>query len=769
MDGKSIMQNKKIKNLITISLILFLVASLLRLTPFLFPVNLKDLQRDTFRSVKFYDRHNQLLQEVLSASSSRAVYVESKNISPYFLEAIIAGEDKNFYRHRGVDYGAVVRALYQNLTSGKIISGASTITLQLARLLRPAERTYLNKLKEVYFAYRLEAGLTKNQILEAYVNRLPMGGNLYGIEGAARGYFGISAADLTLAQATFLAAIPNSPNRLNPYHNLPEIKKRQRLILQRMASEDLIDPDRIERISKEDVLLKTQQSTFLAPHLVFHLLDELPPEASIVKTTVDRELQLMVNEQLSMILHQLKDYHVTNAAAILLDNDSGEVLAYVGSADFFNPEIDGQVDGVQSLRQPGSALKPFLYLLAQDKGFHPASLISDIPTHYKMPTGIYSPNNYSESFHGPVRLREALANSLNIPAVRVLAKIGVDTFLTRLREYEFSSLQQDAEFYGIGLALGGGEVTLYELAQAYRCLALQGDFKPIFPVLEINGKPFDTAWEPKKISSPVHHFLISDILSDHFARTTEFGFNSILNLPFDCAVKTGTSFKFCDNWTIGYTRDYTLGVWVGNFDHKPMLKVSGVSGAGPIFANIMMQLYRDKPWPEAFAEPADIARITICPLSGKKPNQACPSRMEELISNRDFVKCESIQCDMHVQNGSSSQAVIPAEFKPWGEPLGYEIHESSTSGDAILRILHPKSGTTYYRLPNLAPEYQSLRIEAECLDQQETIHWYLNRKLLRSTQKPHSFLWQIKPGNFILSAVIDKNKIFSKEISFQVK
>ena len=197
--------------------------------------------------------------------------------------------------------------LYQNITSGDIISGASTITLQLARLIHPAERTYINKLKEVYFAFRLEAGLSKKQILEAYVNRLPMGGNLYGIEGAARGYFGISASDFTLAQATFLAAIPNSPNRLNPYHNLPEIKKRQRLILQRMASEGMIDPGRIERVSKEDVSLKAQQSTFLAPHLVFHLLTELPPNASIVKTTIDREFQLMVNEQLRMILHQLKE------------------------------------------------------------------------------------------------------------------------------------------------------------------------------------------------------------------------------------------------------------------------------------------------------------------------------------------------------------------------------------------------------------------------------------------------------------------------------
>jgi penicillin-binding protein 1C len=764
------MQTEKIKKIVIITTIFFFLSTLLfRLIPFLFPLTIEDLQPEKFHSVKFYDRHHQLLQEVLSTSSNRAVYVKISDISPYFLQAIIAGEDKNFYSHDGVDYTAVIRAFYQNTTSGEIVSGASTITLQLARLLDPAERTYMNKLREVFRAYRLEAGLNKQQILEAYVNRLPMGGNLYGIEGAARGYFRISAGDLTLAQATFLAAIPNSPNRLNPYHRPAEIKKRQRLILQRMAAEEMIDPERIDRVIKEYVSLSPQQSSFLAPHLVFHLLDTLPDDAAIVRTTIDRKLQKMVSEQIAMVLQRLQNYHVSNAAAILLDNESGEVLAYVGSADFFNPEIDGQVDGVQSLRQPGSTLKPFLYLLAQDMGFHPASLISDIPTHYRMPTGTYSPGNYSETFHGPVRLREALANSLNIPAVRVLAKIGVDTFLTRLKEYEFSSLQQDAEFYGIGLALGGGEVTLYELARAYRSLALGGTFSPVTAILEMNGEAFTMEQEYKIFSTPARHYLISDILTDHYARTTEFGFNSILNFPFDCAVKTGTSFKFCDNWTIGYTSDYTLGVWVGNFDHTPMMKVSGVSGAGPIFANIMLQLYKERPRPVPFAIPPGLNRVSICPLSGKKPVDACPTRIEEWLTDRDMPRYHEEVCDMHFIQDRHVQTVVPAKFRSWAEPLGYTIESTMNVRIDSLSIIAPKNGAVFYRFPNLAPEYQSIRLAADCPDSYPKIYWVLNGEQLAVTEKNHEFLWQIREGIYHLEIRADENGEAVSEIQFTVK
>jgi penicillin-binding protein 1C len=738
-----------------------------RYSPYIIPVEKEDIAREQFHSVKFYDRNGNLLQEVLSKDSTRSVHVDLDMVSSYFLDALIATEDKNFYRHHGIDYMAVLRAARQNLESQEIVSGASTITLQLARLIHPAERTLFSKIKEAYFAYRLEAGMDKESILEEYINRLPMGGNLYGIEGASKAYFGIPSSDLTLAQATFLASIPNSPNQLNPYHNLKEIKKRQRIVLESMIKQGMISNSRLEGVLKEDVLLKPQNSYFLAPHFVFHLMKSLPDGAQTVKTTIDIEIQKMVLAQVKNVLSYLKDYHVTNASAILFDNRTGQVLAYVGSADYFNTDIDGQNDGIQALRQPGSTLKPFLYLLAMENGFNPATLISDLPTHYRMPTGIYSPKNYSESFHGPVRLREALANSLNVPAVRVLAKIGVDRFLNRLHGYRFDSLNQDAEFYGVGLTLGGGEVTLYELNRAYMCLSRMGSFIPVNEILATNGKKSAPDSEEVRISTPQLNYLIADILGDHFARAAEFGFHSVLNLPFPCSVKTGTSFRFCDNWTVGYTEDYTLGVWVGNFDHTPMLKVSGVSGAGPIFANIMSMLYNKKEYPEKFTQPEGLVRITICPLSGKKPSKYCPTSIEELIPQRDYVASRDI-CDMHVKREEVVSTMVPAKYQDWAKQMGIKTQTRQPGEEKLFQIVNPKDGAVYYRLSNLKPEYQSVRFQLNCSDSDQKVNWFLNAIPIKTTSNGHTFLWTIHPGQFVLKAVSEENAL-SSSVEFEVR
>jgi penicillin-binding protein 1C len=759
------MNNRK-KLLVCFFIVIIASSFGFRYSPYLLPIEKKDIERERFHSVKFYDRNGNLLQEVLSESSTRSVHANIENVSPYFLDALIATEDKNFYQHSGIDYAAVLRAAWQNLKSQEIVSGASTITLQLARLVHPADRTLISKIKEAYFAYRVEAGMDKKAIFEEYINRLPMGGNLYGIEGASKAYFGISSCDLTLAQATFLASIPNSPNELNPYHNLREIKERQRIVLARMVEQAMIPESRVEGVLKEDVLLKPQEASFLAPHFVFSLMASLPDSAQTITTSIDIEIQKMVAAQISNILSYLKDYHVTNAGAILLDNKTGEVLAYVGSANYFNTDIDGQNDGVLALRQPGSTLKPFLYMLALEDGFNPASLISDIPTHYRMPTGIYSPKNYSESFHGPVRLREALANSLNVPAVRVLAKTGVDRFLSRLHDYRFDSLDKDAEFYGVGLTLGGGEVTLFELTRAYMCLSRMGSFIPVNEITAINGRRLELPSEEVTISTPQFNYLIADILGDHFARTSEFGFRSVLNLPFPCSVKTGTSFRFCDNWTVGYTQDYTLGIWVGNFDHTPMLKVSGVTGAGPIFASIMTTLYNKKEYPEKFSQPEGLVRVIICPLSGKVPSKYCQTTVEELIPKRDLSASRDI-CEMHVQRDEKIASVVPAKFRAWADELGLETQQRDEQ-DSEFRIVNPKSGAIYYRMSNLRPEYQSVRFQLNCSDIDQKVDWYLNGDLVGTTSNDQTFLWNVKPGHFVLKAISDENSL-SSSVDFEVK
>jgi penicillin-binding protein 1C len=761
------LNKKKVLKSFCYSIILFILA--FRLTPYILPITEKDLQRESFHSVKFFDRDGRLLQEVLSENSSRSIHTALNQVSRYFLKAIIASEDKDFYYHNGIDYKAIIRAAWQNFKERKIVSGASTITLQLARMMRPGERTLLKKIKEAYFAYRLEAGLSKEKILESYINRTPMGGNLYGIEGASKAYFGISSSDLTLAQASFLASIPNSPTRLNPYNNLEEIKSRQKYILEKMEEQNLIAKERIDRILKEDISLRPQTASFLAPHFVFTLTKTLPEDVQNVKVTIDRDLQKIVQEQTNRVVKALKPFNVTNAAVILLDNVTGEVLAYTGSADFFSSENEGENDGVRALRQPGSTLKPFLYILAFEDGLTPRTIVSDIPTYYKMPTGIYSPKNYSEDFYGPVRLREALANSLNVPAVNVLTETGIDRFLSRLKEYEFNSLDKNEDYYGVGLVLGGGEVSLFELARAYMCIARSGSFIPIKEIIEIDGKEKKSLEKEKTISTPALNYLITDILSDRFARTSEFGFFSVLNFPFPCAAKTGTSFRFCDNWTIGFTKDYTLAVWVGNFDHTPMQKVSGVSGAGPLFANIMHLLYSKKDYPEKEPLPEELTLVPICPLSGKKPNHSCPSTIEEIIPKENLASYYKDSCDMHTYIKGEVHTVLPGRYEEWAE--GFEAKNPTREIKKVERfkIIKPQQGAIFYRLSNVKPEYQSIKIELTTTEKEERVNWFLNEKPLNETFKEHGFLWQIKPGEYCLTAISDKDNNISSNINFTVK
>ncbi len=764
---KANLNRKKVLQCFWLSIILFILA--FRFTPYIVPITEKDLRRESFHSVKFFDRDGRLLQEVLSENSSRSIQTDLNRVSPYFVKAIIASEDKAFYHHNGIDYTAIIRAAWQNIKERKIVSGASTITLQLARMMRPGERTLLKKIKEAYFAYRLEAGLSKEKILESYINRIPMGGNLYGIEGASKAYFGISSSDLTLAQASFLASIPNSPTRLNPYNNLEEIKKRQKYVLKKMEEQNLIAKERIDRILKEDISLRPQTASFLSPHFVFTLMKKIPEDVQNVKVTIDRDLQKIVLEQTNRVIKALKPFNVTNAAVILLDNVTGEVLAYTGSADFFNSGNEGENDGVRALRQPGSTLKPFLYLLAFEDGLTPSTIVSDIPTYYKMPTGIYCPKNYSEDFYGPVRLREALANSLNVPAVRVLTETGIDRFLSRLKEYEFNSLDKNADYYGVGLVLGGGEVSLFELARAYLCLARSGSFIPIKEIIEIDGKEMKNDESQKTISTAALNYLITDILSDRFARTSEFGFYSVLNFPFPCAAKTGTSFRFCDNWTIGFTRDYTLAVWVGNFDHTPMQKVSGVSGAGPLFANIMHLLYSKKDYPEKEPLPEELTIVSICPLSGKRPNCSCPSTIEEIIPKENFASYYKDSCDMHTYGKGEVHTVLPGRYAKWADGFEAKNPAREIKKEERFKIVKPQQGAIFYRLSNVKPEYQSIKIELTTTEKEERVIWSLNEKPLKETFKEHSFLWQIKPGEYCLRATSNKDKNISSSINFIVK
>jgi len=747
------------------------MAALFRLLPVLFPIQAGDIAQAGFHSVRFTDREGNLLQEVLSRDDSRTLHVPLGEISPYFSSAMIAAEDRRFNDHGGVDYGAVLRALYLNIRAGRVVSGGSTITLQLARMLRPDRRTAGVKLRETFTAWRMEAGMGKEEILEAYLNRLPLGGNIYGVEAGARSILGVRAADLSLAQATFLAAIPNSPVRLNPYSSAAAVKRRQRHVLARMVATGVIDAERGSLAAEETLSLRRQEVSFLAPHLVFHLLEDLPPEVETVQTTIDSEVQMLVSRQVREVVRKLETRRVTNAAALLLENATGEVLAYVGSADFFDSTAGGQNDGVQALRQPGSTLKPFLYGLAFEGRHTPASLLADVPTSLPMPKGVFRPKNYSETFHGPVRAREALANSLNVPAVRLITDIGVEPFLVMLRTFGFTSLDRTADYYGAGLALGDGEVRLAELAGAYLALAAGGERVPIRFVRSAKGSLPEgdgNLDRPASIMDPRAAFLVTSILSDRFARSTAFGTGSVLTLPFPCAVKTGTSFRFADNWTVGFTDHHTLAVWTGNFDGTPMQNVSGVSGAGPLFSRIMTSIYAGKEDPHTFQPPPGVAEAAVCTLSGKAPTPFCTRTVEEFFLEETIGPAGGSPCDMHLPEGT----VYPPPFRGWAldagllQKGGTPAPSSSREGFAIVR---PADGTIYRRLPDLDPQYQSIPFELRSPPEEGAVQWLLDGRQIAVTHPPHSHLWKAEKGEHRLLAVAPASGEETPPVRFTVR
>ncbi|NES06932.1 MAG: penicillin-binding protein 1C, partial [Okeania sp. SIO2F4] len=477
-----------------------------RSLPYLFPIRSQDITQHQ-QTLKFTDRNALPLGTILTRDQENTVVVPLDKISPLFINAIIAAEDKRYYQHGALDMKAIGRSLLEAIQARQIVSGASTITMQLARMLEPTPRTFGNKVREIWLSWRLTAGMNKNQILEAYINRLPMGGNIYGVEAASRSYFGISATDLNLAQATILAALPNDPTDLNPYYHWNILKKRQKYVLKRMVEDNYITQTQAEKTFAEEITLQPEnQGIIAAPHFLFWLSENLStnfnlafksevfPTATptVIRTTIDRPLQQFFTAQVRQIIKNLESYNVNHAAAIVIDNHSGEVLAYVGSPNYFDYQKMGSNDGVQALRQPGSTLKPFLYQLAlENRVINPNTVLADVPTYYAIPGAqLYSPTNYNEGrFLGPVIVRVALANSLNIPAVRVLEKVGVENFLNRLHQLGFTHLQASPEYYGLGLSLGSGEVSLWELAKAYLIMARQGEVIPIVTTIPAQTSP----------------------------------------------------------------------------------------------------------------------------------------------------------------------------------------------------------------------------------------------------------------------------------------
>jgi 1A family penicillin-binding protein len=594
-----------------------------------------------FLSTRIYDRNGHLLYEMADPQGGRRVLVPYEQISQYMIDATVATEDERFWQHAGVDPISILRAVIQNVQERRIVSGASTIpqTLVDIVLLTPEERMEQSlrfKVREAVLAAEISRRYNKREILELYLNEVNFGSLAYGVEAAAQTFFGKKAGDLTLAEASLLAGLPQAPAYWDPYTNPEGAKRRQAVVLDLMVESGYINRSEAEAAKAEELKLQPLRFDVEAPHFVVWIQQLLEQKYGAevvyrsglrVTTTLDSRLQAIAQEEAQAHLRTLQDRQATNASLVALRPDTGEVLAMLGSADFFNEEIAGQVNVALRPRQPGSSIKPVTYLTAFEKGWTPATLIWDISTEFRDGAGRpYVPKNYDGKEHGPVLLRGALARSLNIPAVKTLEFVGLPAMLETARRLGIASLTRPD--YGLSLTLGGGEVTLLEMTGAYAVLANGGKRVPPVAILRIedaSGRVIEEYQPPagEQVISPQHAYLMTDILADNQARAPAFGQNNALRLSRPAAAKTGTTDDWRDSWALGYTPNLVAGVWVGNADNTPMNRVSGAAGAAPIWHNFMERALQDQP-PSQFSRPEGIEEIEISADAGSVPSQACP-------------------------------------------------------------------------------------------------------------------------------------------------
>jgi penicillin-binding protein 1C len=648
-------------------------AAWLRLGPL--PAGLLNLEAQP--SVVIVDRNGERLYEARSAAGLRSELIEGTEVPALLAAATMAAEDERFRWHPGVDPIAITRALWRNLRHGDITEGGSTISQQVAKLLiaqqsGKAASGWRAKAWEAVVAIRLEHRLTKNEILALYVNLAPYGNQIQGAARAARAYFGRDLKSLTAAETAYLAALPQQPSRFNPWRRPDGAKPRQARVLDRMLSRGWIAAEPHAAARAERITLTRDTTIALAPHFVERVLaDPSTKGLRRVETTLDATLQRAVRGIIDAERASLERHDASNVAVAVLDNQTGEWLAWEGSGDYFDARNGGTIDGVVSPRQPGSALKPFTYAAAFERGWHPGRVLADVPSQF--PTAeagvLYSPRNYDGRFRGPLLARAALAGSENVPAVALASAIGVPVVARLLRQAGLSTLENNAGHYGLGITLGNAEVRLDELVTAYAMLARGGE--TIQPrLLRAGAAPIAS-----RVLSMRSAFWVTDILSDNEAREYIFGRGGSLEFPFPVAVKTGTSQSYFDNWAVGYTKDVTVGVWVGNFDRRPLRGSSGVTGAGPIFHHVMLAAVERArgglpvgEMTSILATPSDVVRTDICQLSGLVAGEACPVRRQEWLPTERHVR--SHVCDWHHASDEGLVTIYPDEFRTWAKDAG---------------------------------------------------------------------------------------------------
>ncbi len=784
-------------------------------------------------STKILARDGRLLYEIADPAGNHHTTLPLSGIPLALRQATIATEDASFYSNPGVDLVGIVRAMWINLTGGEVLAGGSTITQQVARnmLLDPqerAERTLMRKLRESVLAWRLAQAYSKDEVLELYLNQTYYGHLAYGVEAAAQTYFGKSARDLDLAEAALIAGLPQAPSNYDPLLYPEAAKERQVVVLDLMVKQRYLTAEEARLAKSEPLQFASTAFPIEAPHFVFYVWNLLEqkygPEVLhsglVVTTTLDLDLTHAAQDIALRRLRQIADdtegpaHNATDAALVALDPHTGQILAMLGSPDYFNAEISGAVNLAVSPRQPGSAIKPITYAAAFSPELCPltpnpspppsagergegvrgcpwtaATMILDVRTAFVTKEGFsYVPQNYDRAFHGPVSARAALAGSLNVPAVITLDHVGLTTMLGLAGRMGLTTLS-DADRFGLALTLGGGEVRLLDLTAAYAVFANGGQRAAPVAILQIRdaqGKVIFDAGSSRAPASPGERvldervaYLITDILSDNNARGATFGFNSVLLIGRPAAVKTGTTTDYHDNWTVGYTPELVTGVWVGNANNTPMVNLSGVSGAGPIWHDFMRTALNGKP-ETVFAPPPGLVSAEVCVPSGLLPTPLCPRTRSELflegtVPTQPDNLYQSFQVDARTgqlaeANGSQGAdastppefvvervfLVLPPEAQEWARENGLPQIPTSNlppTSDFQLQISSPDPNTVYQISPRLPQASQQIPLRAIASVPLASVTFVLDgRPLALVTEAPFEWWWVLEPGAHSLVA-----------------
>ena len=662
------------------------------------------------------DRHGEILHELRTDKYRRRLdWTPLRDISSALREAVIQGEDKRFYDHRGVDYRSMASALVQGLAS-ESLRGASTLTMQLASILdgelqsKKGKRSIWQKKRQIVNAWEIEKSWSKTEIFEAYLNLVTFRGELQGIATASRALFGKDPHGLDHSESLILASLIRSPNASSS-ELVKRVSHLDKVMDWQIGGEEI--HSKVRQIFLGPNLPRPRED--LAPHVARHLLKGRSYGSSVT-CTLDSQIQRFVLDRLIQHLLPLKTQNVKDGAVLVVENRTGNVLAYVSYSG--DPLSARFVDGVRAKRQAGSTLKPFLYGLAFDQRIlTPASLLDDSPLDIAVLSGVYQPRNYDSQFKGFVTSRIALASSLNVPAVKALSLVGIEPFLNKLRQLGIKGLNESGDFYGPSLALGSADVSLWELTNAYRSLANEGVWSELRLIPQENH-----SGQKKQVFSKEASFLISDILSDREARSVTFGLENPLSTRFWTAVKTGTSKDMRDNWCIGYSRKYTVGVWTGNFSGEPMWNVSGVTGAAPIWIEVMNFLHRNDPSIKKEILPRLVRREIDF------PEGITPSREEWFIPG--------------TEPNSKSQRI--AQFNH--------------------RIVYPPSGMVIALDPDIPTDLQKIFFVAQTSE--NDFRWVLNNEPIEAVGKTIS--WTPKAGKYSL-AIADGDEKILDYVYFEVR